>query len=165
MGVSLRRILNEALREDSAEVMEHVALITRTLNAQCVTRKVGSHIKWPKSNTTFRGSALPLMHRGFFTVGKKYRVPMFLATSSSDDVPFEFMGRLDKPSEKQNPPHQEPTLCAAVLKLLPLQPCPPTRALTVAGLAFGARSTAGSSTSTKMCAASTSTSSTRTTRP
>jgi hypothetical protein len=34
--------------------------------------------------------ALPLQHHSFFTVGKKYRVPMYLATSFSEDKAYEF---------------------------------------------------------------------------
>ena len=37
-----------------------------------------------------RGGALPPQHHAFFAVGKKYRVPMYLATSFSEDKAYEF---------------------------------------------------------------------------
>ena len=46
-------------------------------------------------------------------VGKKYRVAMYLATSSDEDVAEEFMTRLSQPSAGQDPPQQEPTMCVA----------------------------------------------------
>jgi len=88
-------ILNRALREDDLEAMEHVAVIGRALNMQCVSR-CNKHTKWPMSNKTYRGAAMPVCHRDFFTVGKTYRAPMYLATSADEDVSSDFMDR-DEP--------------------------------------------------------------------
>ena len=40
----------------------------------------------------YRGTGFDDAHRGFFTAGKKYRVPMFLATSVKRAVARRFMG-------------------------------------------------------------------------
>lgn len=110
-GLELCGILNKALRDDDPKLMEHVCIFTRALNMQMVSRtKNFSHVKWPSSNRTYRGTALPICHRDFFTVGKTYRVPMYLATSADDDVAEEFMQRLAPPSAAQEPAHQEPTM-------------------------------------------------------
>jgi len=108
--VELCSILNQALREDEVDVMPHVAVIVRALNMQCVCRTVGQHIKWPSSNTCFRGSALPRCHQGFFSAGKMYRVPMYLATSADDEVAIEFMQRLAPANGSQQPSFQEPVM-------------------------------------------------------
>ena len=84
-------ILNKALRDDSAEIMEHVAIIVRAINMQCVSRFSGKHIKWPKSNTTYRGTNMPHSAVMWYTQGKEYRVPMYLATSSDEDTAEGFM--------------------------------------------------------------------------
>ena len=82
-GRELCGLINEALREDSA--VEHTAVFCRALNAFCVKRRadggVSQIVRWPDSNEVVRGGGLPARHRAFFTVGKKYRVPMYLATS------------------------------------------------------------------------------------
>ena len=89
--VELCSILNKALRDDSAEIMGHVAIIVRAINMQCVSRFSGKHIKWPKSNTTYRGTSMPRAALMWYTQGKEYRVPMYLATSSDEDKAEEFM--------------------------------------------------------------------------
>jgi len=57
---------------------------------------------------TSDGTALPRCHRSFFTVGKMYRAPMYLSTSSDDEVAEHFLARLPQPSGNQQPPYQEP---------------------------------------------------------
>ena len=44
-------------------------------------------------SVTLSGGGFDDAHRGFFTVGKKYRVPGFLATSFSEDKAEEFLYR------------------------------------------------------------------------
>jgi hypothetical protein len=41
---------------------------------------------FPPGGSTYRGGGLPDEHRDFFTVGKQFRVPMFLATSMDQNV-------------------------------------------------------------------------------
>jgi len=105
-------ILNQALREDAEDTIGHAATITHALNAFCVNRRAGgAPVRWPSAHITYRGTALPRTHHGFFVVGKKYRAPMFLATSSSEDTAVDtFLMRLEPPSAEQAPPWQEPVL-------------------------------------------------------
>ena len=114
-GVELCGMLNKAVREDVPEVMEAVAVIARAMNFHCVARGPSKLIAWPSESTTYRGSALPQCHRAFFTQmfkqGTKYRVPMYLATSADDEVAENrFLARLEEPSGRQQPPHQEPVM-------------------------------------------------------
>ena len=53
---------------------------------------------------------MPIQCRDFFIAGKRYRAPMFVATSFDELVAESFMRRLDPASEEQSPPHQEPIL-------------------------------------------------------
>jgi len=105
-------LLNEALRNDDADAIVHAVAITHALNAFCVTgRSIGSPVRWPPKHVTYRGTAMPRTFKEFFTVGKKYRAPMFVATSFREDVAVEhFLMRLPPPTEDQTPPIQEPTL-------------------------------------------------------
>jgi len=89
--VELCSILNKALRDDCSEIMALVAVIVRALNMQCVSRLSGKHIKWPKSNVTYRGTNMPRAAMMWYTQGKEYRVPMYLATSSDEEKAEEFM--------------------------------------------------------------------------
>ena len=56
----------------------------------CVVRRKEKDQKFPPSAITHRGGALPLQHLAFFTAGKKYRVPMFLATSFNEMTAYGF---------------------------------------------------------------------------
>ena len=54
---------------------------------------------------------MPQLHRDFFTPGKRYRAPMFVATSFDEHVSINtFLARLEPPSASQQPPFQEPVL-------------------------------------------------------
>ena len=46
----------------------------------------------------YRGASLPAEHRAFFCAGRKYRVPMFLATSFSEAVARGFMVMREPPA-------------------------------------------------------------------
>jgi hypothetical protein len=98
-------ILNELIRGDEAAVMDTVSTVVRSLNRHCVTR-TDKKAKCP--GKTFRGTTLPKAKhiRGFFQEGKKFRAPMFLATSSELRVAERFMRRaaFDEADD------QEPTL-------------------------------------------------------
>ena len=65
---------------------------------------------WPEENITYRGTALPKVHQKWFAQGKKFRTPMFVATSGDRSVAERFMGRLSPASAMQSPAFQEPTL-------------------------------------------------------
>ena len=96
-GRELCGMLNEALRDDR---VGHAVTLSRALNLFCVTgRAPGSApVRLPgvepqdaPGGRTWRGGALPRHHRHFYVAGKRYRVPMFLSTSSSKDKAVEFM--------------------------------------------------------------------------
>ena len=91
------------------------------LNNFCVPRRVGltTVVRWPPEQVTdrgtkmltYRGTAMPRVHRAFFQPGKKYRAPMFVATSFEESTSVHtFLMRLDPPTADQTPPFQEPTL-------------------------------------------------------
>ena len=89
-NVEFCSLLNRALREDAADLMPHLAVIVRAINALCIVRRDSKSFKFPPNAVSHRGAALPKQHHSFFTVGKKYRVPMYLATSFSEDKAYEF---------------------------------------------------------------------------
>ena len=111
-GRELCAILNAALRADEPSTVEHAAMMTHAINAHCVTRrKAGMLVRWPAANVTYRGGAMPVQHRAFFTAGTRYRAPMFVATSFEEDVAVNtFLMQLPPPTAHQAPPFQEPCL-------------------------------------------------------
>jgi hypothetical protein len=90
LNVEFCSLLNRALREDDAELMPHLVVIVRAINALCIVRRESASLKFPPNAVSHRGGALPPQHHAFFAVGKKYRVPMYLATSFSEDKAYEF---------------------------------------------------------------------------
>jgi len=90
LNVEFCSLLNRALRDDIADVMPHLVVIVRAINALCIVRREETSLKFPPNAVSHRGGALPQQHHAFFTVGKKYRVPMYLATSFSEDKAYEF---------------------------------------------------------------------------
>jgi hypothetical protein len=89
-NVEFCSLLNRALRDDTDDVMPHLVVIVRAINALCIVRRDEKSLKFPPNAMSHRGGALPLQHHHFFAVGKKYRVPMYLATSFSEDKAYEF---------------------------------------------------------------------------
>ena len=89
-NVEFCSLINRALRDDAADVMPHLVIIVRAINALCIVRRESSSLKFPPDDVSHRGGALPLQHHSFFTVGMKYRVPMYLATSFNEDKAYEF---------------------------------------------------------------------------
>ena len=84
-------VINVVIRNDAdGELMSSVCVLVGAINQLVVMRRQGSS-QFPEDGLTFRGGALPLEHFPFFSVGKKYRVPMYLATSFSRDVAERFM--------------------------------------------------------------------------
>jgi hypothetical protein len=81
-------LLNRILREGDPELLPAGCSVVRGINLLCVTRREQSKLRYPSDGMSHRGGALPLVHTPFFTVGKKFRVPMFLATSFSVDVAY-----------------------------------------------------------------------------
>lgn len=56
-------------------------------------RRSDKTISFPPGGRCYRGGGFDDAHRDFFVVGKKYRVPGFLATSFSEDKADEFLYR------------------------------------------------------------------------
>jgi len=89
-------ILNSLIRNDNEGQMESVVKYCRSLNSLLVNRrsdKAWDEIKWPDDNKLYRGGGFPDHHKSFFQEGKKFRVPMFLATSGDKDVAERFCER------------------------------------------------------------------------
>eukprot|EP01045_Picozoa_sp_COSAG04_P026493 COSAG04_NODE_3688_length_2605_cov_3.627694_2_plen_270_part_00 len=85
-------LLNAAIRADQAALAAPTAALSRGLNALClVGRTAAEGLRFPANGITYRGGAFDDAHRAFFTVGKKYRVPGFLATSFSQAKAREFI--------------------------------------------------------------------------
>lgn len=82
-------ILNEALREDR---LTHTVAVARALSSYLHTRMSRgggasvAPVRWPAANRVFRGGALPPQHHWFFSVGRQYRIPMFLSASGDRGV-------------------------------------------------------------------------------
>eukprot|EP00668_Euglena_longa_P006795 GGOE01008121.1.p1 GENE.GGOE01008121.1~~GGOE01008121.1.p1 ORF type:complete len:665 (-),score=190.78 GGOE01008121.1:284-2278(-) len=94
-------ILNELLREDHGPLMPLVAIIARAINLLLVgLDRMGMT---PASNVVFRGGGLPDEHRPFFSSGRKYRVPMFTATSVDRDLCQRIFCRRAEMHHKQPP--------------------------------------------------------------
>ena len=99
--LELCSLLNGVLRDDGPDdkLMRPAVRLTRALNAFCVTDNAEVANGWPENNRTYRGTVLPRAHQAFYRVGKKYRVPMFLATSIEAQVAIDFMMRATDASE------------------------------------------------------------------
>ena len=91
-------LLNRALRDDGADVMPHLVVIVRAISVLRIVRRESASLKFPPNAVSHRGGALPRQHHAFFTAGKKYRVPMYLATSFSEDKAYEFWCSSPSPS-------------------------------------------------------------------
>ena len=96
-------LLNEVLRCDDEALLQRACIIIRGINQLCAVRRKETDQKFPASTITHRGGALPLQHLPFFTEGKNYRVPMFVATSFNEMTAYAFWYR--KFDEGQTPVH------------------------------------------------------------
>jgi len=81
-------LLNRILRERDPDLLPHGCGVVRGINLLCVTRREPSKMRYPPGGKSHRGGSLPLHHLSFFTEGKKFRVPMFLATSFEEEVAY-----------------------------------------------------------------------------
>ena len=86
-------LLNAAIREDLDELASPAAALTRGINALCLQGRGDAALAFPAGGEVYRGTGFDDAHRGFFTVGKAYRVPGFLATSFSEAKAREFLHR------------------------------------------------------------------------
>jgi hypothetical protein len=87
-SVEFCSLLNRILREHDAELLAPACGVVRGINLLCVSRRDPSKLRYPPGGKSHRGGGLPAAHMSFFTVGKKYRVPMFMATSFDEEVAY-----------------------------------------------------------------------------
>ena len=83
-------LLNAAIRDDHAALAASAASLTRGINALCLEGRTAAPLQFPAAGQVFRGSSFDDTHRDFFTVGRSYRVPGFLATSFRESKAMEF---------------------------------------------------------------------------
>jgi hypothetical protein len=80
-------LLNRAIREDDEKLAPPTAALSRGINAMLVEGRGNAPLPFPPGEggddpgTVYRGGGFDDSLRGFFTVGKVYRQPAFLATS------------------------------------------------------------------------------------
>ena len=86
-------LLNAAIRDDLTELAAPTAALSRGLNEGLCTegRAAPAAVAFPPGGVTSRGGGFDDAHQGFFTVGKQYRVPGFLATSFERDTALRFL--------------------------------------------------------------------------
>ena len=80
-------LLNKAIRDDDEKLAAPTASLSRGINAMLVEGRGGEALPFPPGEdgdmvgTIYRGGGFDDSLRDFFTVGKAYRQPAFLATS------------------------------------------------------------------------------------
>jgi hypothetical protein len=86
-------LLNAAIRKDDQIMAPSVAVLCRGINDKiCVKDCLGDlSDPFPPEGITYRGGGFDDAYRDFFTVGKQYRVPGFLATSFVEGKAMEFL--------------------------------------------------------------------------
>ena len=84
-------LLNAAIRDDQPALAAPAAALTRGINALCLEGRKDAVLPFPPSGRVYRGGGFDDAHRDFFTVGKQYRVPGFLATSFSKAAAVRFL--------------------------------------------------------------------------
>jgi hypothetical protein len=88
-------IVNYAGRQDTPRFVEPLAVLARAINKNCVTERgpaaSATVPKHPDDDVCFRGGGFLDEHRSFFTPGKAFRQPAFLATSFSQGVAHGFI--------------------------------------------------------------------------
>ena len=95
-NMELCSVLNAVIRDDVAEEIEAAAMVFRSINSRRI-RRAGNMVNiniqsYPPNGETWRGGGFRREHRAFFErmIGKKYRVPGFLATSVRRQVAAAF---------------------------------------------------------------------------
>ena len=91
-------LINSAIRDDPLELAGPTAGICRAINTVCVVREHAvDELRSPPKGVTYRGGSFDNAHKDFFTEGKKFRVPGFLATSFSQSVAKNFRDNIATP--------------------------------------------------------------------
>ena len=82
------------LHQDFDSTSSFLAVIVRSINGLLVSRRIASApAPFPKDGCLHRGGGFPIEHQSFFSVGKMFRVSMFLASSFNEDMAFTFWER------------------------------------------------------------------------
>ena len=91
-------LINSAIRDDPPELAGPTAGVCRAINTLCVVRghAVGE-LRFPKGGITYRGGGFDNANKAFFTEGKQFRVPGFLATSFSKSIATNFRDNIATP--------------------------------------------------------------------
>lgn len=101
-GIEFCGILNAAIREDDPADLIHLVMIARGINQRVVHRGEAEKAarlkdlwrnKFPKDGVVYRGGGFDNRFQSFFTPGKTYRVPGYLATSLHKSVATAFAVR------------------------------------------------------------------------
>jgi len=96
-GKELCFYINDTLRNDDKDLFTHLMPVIRAINASCVAKRGAESAiprdVWPAGGLCYRGGELPKAHHGFYSAGRKYRVPGFLATSLKQKVAVDFIQR------------------------------------------------------------------------
>ena len=80
-STELCSVINAVIRADEAKQIIHVVTIVRGINQLCVTQNRENNaarapMPFPKGGLCYRGTGFDNKFKDFFTVGKKYRVPV-----------------------------------------------------------------------------------------
>jgi serine/threonine protein kinase len=92
-------LINAAIRDDHPDLAATTAKVVRCINTLCVVRgQAAPALEFPSGPPrssfharTLRGSSFDDTHLDFFTVGKQYRVPGFVATSFAESIALRFL--------------------------------------------------------------------------
>jgi hypothetical protein len=90
-------ILNDATRRDAAGMAPQLAKLARAINQLCVSTP--PRPPFPPGNTCFRGGGFRDEYRSFYVSGRKFRFPVYFATSFSSAVANRFIARSDEVSK------------------------------------------------------------------
>lgn len=98
-GVEFCGIINAAIREDDPRDLIHLVMIARCINNRVIRRGADASSrkldklwmeKFPRDGIVYRGGAFNNRFQSFFALGKKYRVPGYLATSLRRKIAVAF---------------------------------------------------------------------------
>jgi hypothetical protein len=92
-------LLNAAIRDDHPRLASSAATLTRGINKLCLEGRGMAALPFPADGITYRGGGFDDAHQDFFTPGKSYRVPGFVATSFSRARAQYFLGRSTAPAK------------------------------------------------------------------
>lgn len=94
LNMELSSLLNAIIRDDVEEEIEAAIPVFRSINSRRISRvSVGDKAvdtTFPRNGETWRGGSFRTKFQSFFTVGIKYRVPGFLATTCKKAIAAKF---------------------------------------------------------------------------